>query len=680
MKSKIFLSLMLLIVFMFLCVADTAAQYINEIAYSPDGTRLAVANSIGIWIYDAQTGEDLKILTRHTNWVNSVSFSPDGQTLASGSDDDIIRLWDVSTGDPIRTLTGHTFDVLSVSFSPDGRTLASGGGDETIRLWDVATGDPIRTLTGHRLWVNSVSFSPDGHTLASGGGDETIRLWDVSTGDLLRTLTGHTWSVNSVSFSPDGQTLASGSEDNTIRLWDVATGASIHTLAGHTYPVTSVSFSPDGQTLASGSRDNTIRLWDVATGASIYTLAGHTSDVLSVSFSPDGQTLASRSAGNTVMLWDMGLFTADVNGDSVVNIQDLVLVASRFGEIGENETDVNADGVVNIQDLVLVAGAFGKDAAAPPAYKNRAIGLEPVVEGVPDIKPPNITLSTPQNGEIDVDPAQVFEDGVLVTFDETVTGDLRLMQGGEDVGWLTYIYGNTATLEPLAGQELNYETEYEVVGTVRDAAGNKSEVSIAFVTTSPPPMVAEENLVAYWPFENNQVRDHSGNGHDGNIMNHVEWVRGGFGDSALSVSGVGGYVVVSNYSTFGIEENFTLMGWFYPVGAVTDGLFILKVDTFRMDFNDNKELRFVVQPNDTSVKSVSRFQTSEWRHFAVTYDGKTMKMYIDGKLESEQHNDIPIVGSKTDFVIGYGFNGLIDELRIYNKALNTTEIQAIMIP
>ena len=55
----------------------------------------------------------------------------------------------------------------------------------------------------------------------------------------------------------------------------------------------------------------------------------------------------------------------DVNADGVVNIQDLVLVASSFGETGENSADINADGVVNIADLVLVAGALDATAAAP---------------------------------------------------------------------------------------------------------------------------------------------------------------------------------------------------------------------------------------------------------------------------------------------------------------------------
>ena len=57
----------------------------------------------------------------------------------------------------------------------------------------------------------------------------------------------------------------------------------------------------------------------------------------------------------------------DVNGDGVVNILDLVRVASSFGGSGENGADVNGDGVVNILDLVRVAGAFG-NAAAPSAW------------------------------------------------------------------------------------------------------------------------------------------------------------------------------------------------------------------------------------------------------------------------------------------------------------------------
>jgi len=127
-------------------------------------------------------GQPVRTLEGHTSWVRSVAFSPDGKLLASGSDDDTIKLWDVATGREVRTLEGHNYAVTSVAFSPDGKLLASGSYKE-IKLWEVATGQEVRTLRGHTDWVKSVAFSPDGKLLASGSEDWTIKLWDIS--DLL---------------------------------------------------------------------------------------------------------------------------------------------------------------------------------------------------------------------------------------------------------------------------------------------------------------------------------------------------------------------------------------------------------------------------------------------------------------------------------------------------------------
>ncbi|MBD0266555.1 MAG: hypothetical protein ICV78_28695, partial [Tolypothrix sp. Co-bin9] len=65
----------------------------------------------------------------------SVAFSSDGKTIASGSDDNTIKIWDSSIGKLIRTLTGHSQRVLSVAFSSDGKTIASGSDDNTIKIW-----------------------------------------------------------------------------------------------------------------------------------------------------------------------------------------------------------------------------------------------------------------------------------------------------------------------------------------------------------------------------------------------------------------------------------------------------------------------------------------------------------------------------------------------------------------
>ena len=98
----------------------------EAILYSPDGTRLAVVSTIGIWLYDTATYRQIALLTGHTREIADAAFSPDGMTLASASWDKTIRLWDTETGNHKETLTGHMEAVEGVVFSPDGNTLAVG--------------------------------------------------------------------------------------------------------------------------------------------------------------------------------------------------------------------------------------------------------------------------------------------------------------------------------------------------------------------------------------------------------------------------------------------------------------------------------------------------------------------------------------------------------------------------
>ena len=251
---------------------------IREIRYSPDGARLAVATSIGLWLYDTAPYHEVALLTG-TDMVRCAAFSPDGKVLTSGSggytvhegdvmpEDNTVRLWDVVTGEHRQTLTEHTGSVNSVTFSPDGATLVSGSMDifdtdtGSVQLWDADTSVHKRTVTEHKGSVMSLAFSPDGTMFTCGSDDRTIRLWDTATWAHKQTLTGHTAPVYSVAFSPDGRVLASGSNDKTIRLWDAVTGEHKQTLTGHTDTVNSVTFNPESGVLASGSEDGTVRLW-----------------------------------------------------------------------------------------------------------------------------------------------------------------------------------------------------------------------------------------------------------------------------------------------------------------------------------------------------------------------------------------------------------------------------------
>jgi WD40 repeat protein len=282
------------------------------------------ADTMGWLVYCHET------LEGHTDDIRCLAISPDGQVLASGSNDNTVRLWDLPDGlafktlreparviipdlpywayrrkSALRTLKGHTQMVTCLAISPDGQVLASGSGDNTVRLWSLPGGMALRTLKGHTNYVSCLAISPDGQVLASGSGDNTVRLWNLPEGTTLKTLKGYTDDVKCLAISPDGRVLASGSGDKMIRLWSLPDGEALHALEGHTHSITCLAISPDGRLLVSGSDDHTVRLWSLPDGVVLKTLRGHTAGVGYISISPDGRVLASGSYDHTIRLWTL---------------------------------------------------------------------------------------------------------------------------------------------------------------------------------------------------------------------------------------------------------------------------------------------------------------------------------------------------------------------------------------
>ncbi|CAE6519465.1 unnamed protein product [Rhizoctonia solani] len=284
-----------------------------SIAYSPDGTRVAVGCENGtISICDSRNGSVLAgPLTGHTSWVRCVVFSPDGTRLLSSSSDRTIRMWNALDGNPTPApFEGHTHPVRSVAFSSDGNRVVSGSWDDTIRIWDATNGQSItEPLEGHEHGVNCVAFQPHSMLVASGGNDHTVRLWDMANDTLSTTkvLEGHTNSIMSVAFTPDGARLVSGAVDSTICVWNVSDGTlTSRFLQDCVHHIYSIAVSPDGSCVASGSADCTIRVWNIDTGKLLAgPIMGHSRGVRAITFSPDGSRVLSGSHDGSVRTWHL---------------------------------------------------------------------------------------------------------------------------------------------------------------------------------------------------------------------------------------------------------------------------------------------------------------------------------------------------------------------------------------
>jgi len=193
-----------------------------DLSFNPLGDQLAAATfNTGAFITTRASGELLWSMGEQEHiGVLSVDYSSDGSSIAFGKISSGIIVNEAITGQTIAKMQ-IPVPVGDVSYSPDGQWLASGSDDNKIRLWNTADYSLTQTLAGHTNFVNGVVFSPDGSLLFSGGHDRKVGIWDIRSGRQLKFLDGHQDVVLRVAVNPEGTLIASISWDGTVRLWGV---------------------------------------------------------------------------------------------------------------------------------------------------------------------------------------------------------------------------------------------------------------------------------------------------------------------------------------------------------------------------------------------------------------------------------------------------------------------------
>ncbi|MEN8150295.1 MAG: WD40 repeat domain-containing protein, partial [Planctomycetota bacterium] len=289
----------------------------TSVEFSGDGSRLAVGSTAEVRSYDLGPN-DPRVLRGHATWVYNVAFSPDGTRLASSDFDGGAIVWNPVTGE--RAATCMEAGARSVlQFSADGTQLLLGSrrGTKPCRTWNPVTGrkgtaepgDPSRTGL-HDHYEETLGYQ---ECRQVHGRDERVRLehegkWPVRVvvnGQVsLRLGAGRPGRPQAIALSPDEKRAVTGHTDGTVALWDLSTGRELARGGGHTGTVFALEFHPDGSRVVSGGNDGLMIVRNPSDLLPLVSLRGHESYVHDLDFRPDGKMLASASGDGTVRVWD----------------------------------------------------------------------------------------------------------------------------------------------------------------------------------------------------------------------------------------------------------------------------------------------------------------------------------------------------------------------------------------
>ncbi|MCP4263704.1 MAG: LamG domain-containing protein [Planctomycetes bacterium] len=207
---------------------------------------------------------------------------------------------------------------------------------------------------------------------------------------------------------------------------------------------------------------------------------------------------------------------------------------------------------------------------------------------------------------------------------------------------------------------------------------------------------ASAELVAYWTFDEGSgdiIYDSSGNDNNGTISG-AQWDAGKYGN-ALQFNGQDNYVEVPNSESLEIATNVSIAAWIYWIdagdgwqGILSKGPMAGPGENYSLFVNrSGRFFHFVLaldvgrvqqnSPNDSVVPD-------EWQHVCCTWDGSVTRIYINGEVAMEMDQVATIIPSELPLRIGHReasshyWNGILDEVRIYNHALSEAEVLAAM--
>jgi fibronectin type 3 domain-containing protein len=337
-------------------------------------------------------------------------------------------------------------------------------------------------------------------------------------------------------------------------------------------------------------------------------------------------------------------------------------------------------------DTGLAAGTYYYRVAAEDAAGNVGpAGNEANAISSTDTTPPSVSITAPSNGA-------TVSGAVTVTANASDNGSVAGVQFKLDGSNL----GAEDTTAPYSVQWDTWSSSnapHTLTAVARDAANNTTTSANVGVTVS---NTAAAGLVAGWAFDEGTgttTADRSGNNNTGTVSN-TTWVTGGKFNNALSFNGTNAWVTANDSNSLDLTTGMTIEAWLKPSisGGINWQTAVVKEQpgnlVYGMYANTSQgrpEAEVYVGGQTRAVNGTTTLQAGVWTHLAATYDGTTLRLYVNG-TQNAQLAVSGTIGTSTspvriggNNVWGERFTGLIDEVRIYNRALAAGEIQNDMI-
>ncbi|MGV6826102.1 MAG: LamG domain-containing protein [bacterium] len=198
-------------------------------------------------------------------------------------------------------------------------------------------------------------------------------------------------------------------------------------------------------------------------------------------------------------------------------------------------------------------------------------------------------------------------------------------------------------------------------------------------------------LVSYWNADGNALDSQDGN--HGTLNNGAGYASGINGE-AFSLDGDNDYVQIGPQANLTFTDNFTMSAWIYPTGQghpSNGGIIINKEGEYEFARFPDGSIRWAfdnTNPNWVWINTGYIAQTNRWTHVTISYQGGTVETYINGQPYHTYFGSGTIGDAQVgqdDFRIGgrqfnpaiQNFEGQIDQVAVYNRVLNSTEVQEL---